>query len=277
MLRTILIGLDGSAYSHNAIELGIRWAKEHGSLLAGLGIVDEPTIRKPAAVPLGGASFKEERDEAVLELARRQVETFLQHFMQRCAEAGVAAERIADVGEPYEQILWEAQAHDLIILGKQTYFHFQTQEGPCETLKKVLKNSPRPVVTVPEKLFEGETIVVAYDASLQAARALYGLEASGVARKRMVHVVSVDPKIKESVRRADMAVQFLKHHELRAEAHPVATTEPPAAVLLQQAARLNADLLVMGAYGQPTLREFFLGSMTRSLLKETTIPLFLFH
>jgi nucleotide-binding universal stress UspA family protein len=33
----------------------------------------------------------------------------------------------------------------------------------------------------------------------------------------------------------------------------------------------------MGAYGQPVLREFLLGSVTRTLLAHSPIPLFLDH
>jgi nucleotide-binding universal stress UspA family protein len=33
----------------------------------------------------------------------------------------------------------------------------------------------------------------------------------------------------------------------------------------------------MGAYGQSSLRDFFLGSVTRSLLEESPAPLFLSH
>jgi nucleotide-binding universal stress UspA family protein len=33
----------------------------------------------------------------------------------------------------------------------------------------------------------------------------------------------------------------------------------------------------MGAYGKSALRDFFLGSVTRTLLKEARLPLFLYH
>jgi nucleotide-binding universal stress UspA family protein len=33
----------------------------------------------------------------------------------------------------------------------------------------------------------------------------------------------------------------------------------------------------MGAYGRSTLREFFLGSVTSTLLEQATVPLFLYH
>jgi nucleotide-binding universal stress UspA family protein len=60
-------------------------------------------------------------------------------------------------------------------------------------------------------------------------------------------------------------------------AHALTSSAPPAVVVLDEARRLGAGLLVMGAYGQPVLREFFLGSATRSLLAECPIPMFLFH
>jgi nucleotide-binding universal stress UspA family protein len=60
-------------------------------------------------------------------------------------------------------------------------------------------------------------------------------------------------------------------------AHALTSSAPPAVVVLDQALGLGAGLLVMGAYGQPVLREFFLGSATRSLLAECSIPMFLFH
>jgi nucleotide-binding universal stress UspA family protein len=33
----------------------------------------------------------------------------------------------------------------------------------------------------------------------------------------------------------------------------------------------------MGAYGQPVLREFIVGSATRKALEECPVPLFLYH
>jgi nucleotide-binding universal stress UspA family protein len=41
--------------------------------------------------------------------------------------------------------------------------------------------------------------------------------------------------------------------------------------------QVQASLLVMGAYGRSTLREFFAGSMTRTMLRESPVPLFLYH
>ena len=276
MLRSILVGLDGSAYSTAAIELGIQWAKKFNALLVGLAIIDEPTIRKPEPVPIGGSSWKHQRDEKLIADARRKVEHFLRGFSDRCQEAGVLWKLLEDVGTPSEQICKEAQRYDLILLGKQTHYHFDTQQYADETLSDVLKASPRPVVTVPEKLGTGNSIVVAYDGSLQAARTLQAFQSLLLDPSQEVHIVTINANNAEAIRLADCAIDFLGFHGIKAQRHAV-TASSPATAIIEQANRLKAGMLVMGAFGQPVIREFFFGSVTRTILKEMICPLFLYH
>ncbi len=56
-----------------------------------------------------------------------------------------------------------------------------------------------------------------------------------------------------------------------------APAESIAEVLLRWARELDAGLMVMGAYGQPLLKEFLLGSVTKTVLRDSSIPLFLYH
>ena len=49
------------------------------------------------------------------------------------------------------------------------------------------------------------------------------------------------------------------------------------ALLLSQAADLDADLIVMGAYGHSRLRELVLGGATREILRSMTVPVLLSH
>ena len=120
-------------------------------------------------------------------------------------------------------------------------------------------------------------MVVAYDGSLQAARALAAFQATGLAESRDVHIVSVDASAGTAAQNAERAKTFLEHHGVKAVSHVCESSNPPATVILEQIGRLNAGLLVMGAYGQPLLREFFVGSVTRTLLRESPVPLLLFH
>lgn len=278
MLRSLLVGLDGSTYSDSAVSLGLRWARRAEALLVGLGVIDEPTIRAEEPVLLGGVPYADPiHYRARVADARRQVEQLLERFALRCAEAGVAAKLLEDVGLPYEQILVEAQRYDLILLGQQTRFHFETHGRDRDTVHKVLKSAPRPVVVTPESLPPGGAVMIAYDGSVQSARAVQAFAALGLGDPGPVHVVSVAAERKEAALRAERAIDYLRSHAIMADAHPVESLGSPAATLLDRARRLGAGLLVMGAYGQPTLREFALGSVTRTMLRESEIPLFLSH
>ena len=44
MIKSILIGLDGSPFSHAAVKLGMCWAKQLDAMLVGISIVDEPVV-----------------------------------------------------------------------------------------------------------------------------------------------------------------------------------------------------------------------------------------
>lgn len=277
MARSILVGLDGSAHSSAAVELGIRWAKQTNGLLVGLGIIDEPAISQPLVVPPGAVAHEKCRTQALLADAQRKVEAYLQQFSIRCAEAGIASKVLQDIGMPAEQIMLEAQRYDMILLGQQTYFEFETQLGVDDTLQKVVMHGPRPVIAVPEKPSSGTSVIVAYDGSVQAARALQAFQAAGKSGLQPIHVVCVLPDHVEAAKCGSRAIDFLSFHGVKAQLHAIGSSDKPAQQVLKQARELNAGLVVMGAYGQSGWKEFFFGSVTQTLLRHSDIPLFLYH
>jgi nucleotide-binding universal stress UspA family protein len=177
---------------------------------------------------------------------------------------------------PSAQIELESQRYDVVPLGKESHFEFETQSQPDDTLIQVLRHGYRPVVSVPLTLPQTGHVVVAYDGSAQAACTLQAFEASGLANQQHVHVVSVADSRLEAARTADRAVQFLSLHDIDAHAIPLESKGQPADAILDQSERLNADLLVMGAHGRPSIREFFVGTVTRLVLSprdRASVPL----
>ena len=275
MLRTILVGLDGSDHSKSAVELGIVWAKRFDALLVGLGVIDQADICAPEAVPLGAGAFKGMIDETRLHEAQVTITNAIEAFSLRCAEEGVSSKPLEDVGRPAERIALEAQRYDLIMMGRQTFFHLDADPG--ETLRSLLNNTPRPIVIVPQQWREGDGALIAYDGSLQATHALSAFAASGLASRTPVHVLSIHEDKIEAARVAQRAVEYLGFHDIQAQPHAIAATSSPADLVLEHVNSLKVGLLVMGCYGQSTLREFFLGSVTQALLDNSPIPLFLYH
>jgi len=278
MLRSMLVGLDGSEYSTAAVKLGIRWARRLGAELMGLGILDASTICSPQLMPPGGSAYKAHRDASLILDASLKVKQFVEDCARRCSEAQVKCEVRQLAGPPAERIILEAQHSDVILLGQRTLFHFETQKQPDETLPKVIKQSPRPVVAVPARLpAEGRSVVVAYDGSSHAARALQLFLVLGLDMSCDVHIVCVDSHQEQAVLCAEHAVAFLKTHKIEARSHAIGTSATPAQIILEQAHKFQATLIVMGAYGRSTLREFSGVSVTHTMLQESPVPLFMYR
>jgi len=282
VLGSMLIGLDSPNHGATLVELGIRWARPSGATLVGLGIIDEPGIRaleplnpvggKPGVDPVYYMGYHARMADVV-----RQVEDRLQQFAARCDEAGTRHSEIKGTGSPSDLLEREAQSCDLILMARHAHFRFIAQDDEQdETLKKVLKNTPRPMAVVPKACPDGP-IVIACDGSLQSSQALAAFQASGLGQSSKVYVLSVSPHSRDAVEHTDRARRFFGYHKIEAIPLALESSVDPATVILEQVGLLGAGLVVMGAYGQPTLREFFVGSVTQRMLTECPVPLFLFH
>jgi nucleotide-binding universal stress UspA family protein len=190
MIKRILVAVDGSPHGAAALALGLHWALRFGADIVGVGILDEPSITGAEPVPLGATAYKHERDAARLADAHSQIVHVLGELTARCRAAGIRCAVIEDVGTPHEQIVLEAEACDLVMLGRQTYFHFETQDRPDATLGHVLRHSPRPVVVVPQEPAAGDGTLVAYNGGRAVARALQTFTLLGLDAGEPVHLIA---------------------------------------------------------------------------------------
>jgi nucleotide-binding universal stress UspA family protein len=285
MLTSILIGLDGSPFSHAAVELGLRWAKRFDAVLCGIGIVDEPTIVRPEPVMMSvssamqadptGQQFRIDRE--LLQEKYRKVERFLEHFALQCAEAKVSCKVLEDIGNPGERIEVQATRFDLVLLGRRTFFNHGTAEELDGTLARIVKHAPRPIVTVPNSIRDSKRILVAYDGSPGAARALQAFECTGLGQDCEVHVLSVADSRAMASANVQRAADFLNWHNVQAVTKAVVAKADPAEIIEREAWNLDPSLLVMGAFGHSPMAEFLFGSVTRSMLKRSPVPMFLYH
>jgi len=266
--------MDGSPHGEAAAGLAIGWAQRFGSQLVGLGVLDEPTITRPQPVSFGATSFKRERDETLLARAHDRVREFLELFRDRCEAASVPCAIVEDVGMPHEQIVLETTACDAVVLGKETHFHLETQDTPDETLSRVLRRSPRPVIIVPRDSTDGEGVLVAYGYGQEIVRTLQTFTLLGLAGAEMVVVLSVAPDGATVAPRLRRAGEYLAAHGVSHRLRPVISDAQPAEVILEEVRRRRPRLLVMGAHGHHPVRELFFTSVTRAVLKEAPVPVF---
>src|SRR5215471_9274567 len=272
MLRSILVALDESPWSESATALGLEWASRFGARLVGLGIVDTQSIMGPEFVSVGATDFKRRRDEARVADAEKRVARVLDKFRDRCATARIPAGILKDTGDSAESILRNAHRCDLVLLGRETYFHFETQDEPDETLGQVLRRSPRPTVVVPRELPAGNGVIVAYGGGREVARTLQTFQLLGLAGGETTHLITIQRGEGQNEGVVNLAAEFLKSHNTPHQLHVVQTDLGPAQALLEQVRNLQPRLLVMGAHGHHPVRNLFATSVTRAVLRDCPVP-----
>lgn len=161
-------------------------------------------------------------------------------------------------------------------------------EGPGADLREeiiegVLFHSGRPALVAPPNWRGGsigKRVVVAWDASREATRAL--AEAQSVlegAEQIVVVTVSAKPKMfGHGDHPGSNIAAHLSRRGLPAQVRNVDGHGRSAALaILEEAKALNADLVVMGGYAHSRLRDLVFGGATRDLLRAADVPLLLAH
>jgi len=121
-------------------------------------------------------------------------------------------------------------------------------------------------------------VVVAGDGGASAARALAdSLPVLKKADSDGVLTISGDkPGVDDQA--GLEVVRHLRSHGVIAQAKVLASDRSPAGALIERYVRqVDADLLVMGAYGHSRLRDFVLGGATEHLLHEPPTALWMAH
>ncbi len=152
-----------------------------------------------------------------------------------------------------------------------------------EIIEGVLFHSGRPALIAPpgwKGTTIGKRVVVAWDASREATRALS--EADDILEfAEAVTVLTVDAKPKMFGHGDQPGANITAHltrRGLPAEVRNVDSMGRSASLaIMDEAAALNADLVVMGGYAHSRLRELVFGGATRDLLRTATVPLLMAH
>ena len=210
------------------------------------------------------------------------------------AERAKVEARLKQAGRQFELRDAEALSRDL---GRVAAVHaryadvavmMRPNDGPGSDLREeiiegVLFHSGRPALIAPpgwkgDKL--GRRVVVAWDASREATRALSEAQAI-LADADHVTVVTVDAKPKMFGHGDQPGAQIAAHLSRRGLATDVRNVDgmgkAPALAILEAANALNADLVVMGGYAHSRLRDLVFGGATKDMLRAATVPVLLAH
>ncbi|MET4102286.1 nucleotide-binding universal stress UspA family protein [Roseovarius sp. MBR-78] len=191
------------------------------------------------------------------------------------AEKGVA--QLADIGR---HVAARARFADLVTL-PQPYGEGRGAELEALT-EAALFEGRTPVLIAPTGQAPSaapKRILLGWNESteaLTAARAALPLMRSA----EVVHIVVIDPPT-HGPNRSDpggLVAQYLARHGVKTEIDVLSRSLPRVSdVLLRHVTDMDADMVVMGAYGHSRFREAIFGGATRYMLEQATVPVFMAH
>ncbi len=248
-------------------------AEAHLSVLV-MALAAPPPIGEYAAVV--SDSWLHEREADLKHLNARKAE--ISTFVAASAVSGNVVSEYPEAGWADEMVGRRARYADLTVAGPEL---LNTETLKEKVIEGALFWSGKPLLLIPEgarPTLEPKRVLVAWDTRIEATRAVReALELLAAADE--VRLAIVDPV--EGARShgeepgADVATFLARHgakvtvDRLPSETHSVAD------VLRRHAVDTDAQMLVMGAYGHSRLRERIFGGVTRSMLENPPIPVFL--
>ncbi|WP_207481059.1 universal stress protein [Arenibaculum pallidiluteum] len=271
-LRDILL-LVGSGVPASVPRAAAQLARRHDAHVTGLFVA-------PPVAPVAGQGGELIQD--ALRQRRAEAVDEVKTVFEACiAEAGIQArsEWRSEIGEPAIGARRSARRADLAVVCQAPQDGYIQMNGPRP--EDLLFGSGRPVLVIPrfgEYPSIGERVLVAWDGSAEAARAVNdAFPFLAAARKVTILVVNPDAEAVGALPGADIARHLARHGievtVSRTESRELAISD----VLLNFSADEGADLLVMGGYGHSRLREMAFGGVTRDILKTTTLPVLMAH
>jgi nucleotide-binding universal stress UspA family protein len=216
--------------------------------------------------------------------AGRRIEAAISSVCTKAGVAVVPAARRTDAvtlsfrqtqGNLGDQLTEAARLSDIVVFGP---LHDGDKAGLADAFVQVLVDTDRPVLLATEHTPASiaRRIAVGWDGKTAASQAV-SAAIPYLARADHVEILSVqrssaNPQPTESLR------EYLGLHGIQAsERVIVRSAKSTGEVLLDAAIAGGADLLVVGGYGHGRIRESLIGGVTRHVIAQARLPVFMVH
>lgn len=276
-IRNLLVVAEDAAGAMPRIQAAAALAERLQAHVDVLALTVQPTLDYGAAAGYGMTMIVDEVNRA-----REEAEQLASSLRRSLSDAGLAAE-VRWASQSYAGIAVEVGRQgryaDLVVSGRSD----DDDLGAllAKATDGALFDSGRPVALIPPGWSGGfgSRIVVAWDGSREAARAIGGAMPL-IDQAEWVRIAIADPEASSGDGEepgADLGEALARHNasvsvdRLPSMGHSVAET------LTRHARDCGADLLVLGAYGHARLAEAIFGGVTREMLRGAPLPLLLAH
>ncbi len=268
-IKDILVYIDNDKVCDGRATAAAELCTHFDAHLAGLYVQRKIVIPSYAGMDIPVEVFvaNDEMTKSLREAAEATTEKML-------GATGVSGEFRAVEGDVSHTLNVHSRYADLLIAPQMA--DEDQDQNPNYHIDDLLLGAACPVLVVPNddrREWPLERALVAWDGGPECARALKAALPLMMQADK-VDVVSVSSGNIEAI---DIT-HHISRHGIDAEVHIVeGSTFDPGAELLETAASLDSQYLVMGAYGHSRLREVLLGGATKHVLANATLPVLFSH
>lgn len=275
--KTILVHADQSRHADERVRVAARLALAEGAHLVGTAMTGiSRYLYQDSSIDLTRTVVAMHMDA----LYQRAGDS-LARFEELAAAVGVqTCERRLVDDEPEGGLAMQSRYADVVVVSQTDPDDIAARLTP-RLPEYVMLNSARPVLVVPYAgVFEkiGDNVLVAWDASMEATRAVTNAIPM-LKRARHVTIAVFNPGPFDAHGEqpgADIAL-YLARHGVNIEVSLQQSGLDVGNAMLSMAADRSCDLIVMGGYGHARFREMLLGGATETLLRTMTVPVLMSH
>ncbi|HEY0314972.1 MAG TPA: universal stress protein [Sphingomonas sp.] len=228
------------------------------------------TVPVAAGVPFGGVTPVLTEDSVAREIANRA------RIEARLETEFVSRDWIEMVGDMASALVQAAAFTDLFVVDRAVDRILPSRVSGAAG--DVLIRSGKPILAVPadaRHFASGGHAVIAWDGSASACAAM---RAAIPLLRRAAEVTLLEIDDGSVTIPAEDAATYLARHgimaNVRAKHRPAETA---GSILLELLDQMRGDYLVMGGFGHSRTRERLFGGVTRTMLADSPVPLFLAH
>lgn len=274
MIKRILLALDNSKFDESIIEYGSLIAQRQNAEITALSVVDEKSIEHSTGpTGIGGNYYAKLLVEYLTEKARNDLNKVLEIFKEKCDSLNIPHKEVLDIGEPAEKIFNYSTFFDLIITGLETHFNFEVSDKPGKTLDELLNHSITPLFAVPSEFKPFKKVLVGFDGSYSAAKAIKKFTHLSVAKDLEIKIIIASKSSEETTYLKDNLSLYLQSYGLHNFSFDTSVKDFKDAL---ESKYFNwADVIVVGAHSKRGLLDFLVGSTTKYIIKNGNHPVFI--
>ncbi len=284
-MKNILVCIDGSAYGQVCTQYAVWLSRHLDAKVTALYVSELWQYETPLIADFGGTLGTQPYlglTAQLKEIENGKAQVIGDYVRKQFAEAGIGGNvefehrsgLLVDCIDEFEN---QRGNIDFIVLGKRGENANFAKGHLGSNMERVIRASRLPCFVANRKFIDQKKILLAYDGSPSANKALNWLARTKAFPQCEIHVVSVGKAGAET----DATKLLIEAESVfqGSDKKPIcqALSGAPGEAIERYVLENGVTALLMGAYGHSRIRQFIIGSTTSELVRRCLVPVVMFR